>query len=222
MPAVGIRVLTQLYGFAGDAAQFAFQHIDTLKAADSLLANRCGQVLEAANAGFGVGSETALVVIGVGQALLGNPLTGGVVAAGASNPVVMTCAAIGAIHYGWKAMSEKEREALLATVSAAFAVGVEFIRSVTRFVVELIQALMSRENFEELKKMVANAAATFGRHLSDVTRALSDRVAEGARYVSGAAGSAAITVWSRVPRLAGRRQASPPPSERGKRSPRKR
>jgi hypothetical protein len=195
----GSSVLTQLYGFAGSAARFAIEHIETLKQADNILANRCGQVLEAANQGFGVGAETALVLIGVGQGLLGNPLTVAASASAGANPIVMTCAAIGAIHYGWNAMSEAERETLLGTVSSAFAVGVEFIRSVTRFAMDVIQALMSRDNLEELKKMVAGAAEAFGRHLSDVTRALSDRVYEGARYFSGAASGAATVVWSYIP-----------------------
>lgn len=200
-------MLSKLYGFVGSAASFAVEHIDTLKTAENVLANRCGQVLEAANVGFGMGAETALILIGVGQGLLGNPLTGAAALA-ASNPIVMTCAAIGAIHYGWKAMSTKEQEALLTNVSAAFKVGVEFIRSITRFAFELIQTLMSRENFGELKKLVATAAAAFGRHLVDVTGAVSDRIAEGAKYVSvvagtaaRSAGGAASSVWSRVPKL---------------------
>jgi hypothetical protein len=176
----GATMLSQMYGFTGDAAQFTVQHIDTLKQADSILANRCGQVLEAANVGFGVGTDTALLLIGVGQALLGNPLSGGIVASG-GNPLIMTCAAIGAVHYGWNAMSDQEREVLLNTVGAAFRVGVEFIRSVARFSIEMIQALLSKGNFDEMKKMVADAAAAFGRHLSDITKALSDKVREGAQ-----------------------------------------
>jgi len=199
----GIKMLAQLYGFAGNAAQFAVGHIETLKQADSVLANRCGQVLEAANAGFGVGAETSLILIGVGQGLLGNPLTTASSISAGANPVVMTCAAIGAIHYGWNAMSDSEREALLANVSGAFKVGVEFIRSVTRFAMDVIHALMSRDNLEELRKLVASVAGTFGRHLSDITRALSDRVLEGARYFSGAASGAATLVWSYIPSFAG-------------------
>lgn len=204
----GMTALAGIYGFAENAAAFAIQHIETLKAADNLLANRCGQVLEAANAGFGIGAETALVLIGVGQGLLGNPLTAGAAVPAGANPVVITCAAIGAIHYGWQAMSESEKEALLGTVGAAFQVGAEFIRSVTSFAFGLIQSLMSQENYQELKKLVATAAAAFGRHLSDVTGALSDRVAEGARYISEAASGAASTLWTYVPALPGRAASS--------------
>jgi hypothetical protein len=75
----GMSTLGRLYGFASNAAQFAVSHIDTLKSADNLIANKCGLLLEQAVAGWGMGSETALLVIGVGQHLLGNPLTGGAV-----------------------------------------------------------------------------------------------------------------------------------------------
>jgi hypothetical protein len=165
----GVKTLSHLYGFASGTAKFAVEHIETLKQADSGVANRCGQVLEALNHGFGVGAESSLVLIGLGQSLLGNPLTGSVAVAGGANPIVMTCAAIGAIHYGWNAMSEKEREALLRTVSDAFAVGVELIRSIARFAVDTIKALMSAENIAELRRMVADVAAGFGTRLSEIT-----------------------------------------------------
>jgi hypothetical protein len=101
-------------------------------------------------------------------------------------------------------MNEKERDTLLATVSTAFQVGAEFIRSVTSFGFGMIQALMSKENYRELKKLVVTGAAAFGRRLSDVTGALSDRVVEGARYISGAATGAASSLWTYVPALPGR------------------
>jgi hypothetical protein len=197
----GLATLLQLYGFAGDAAQFAISHIDMLKQADNALANRCGQVLEAANSGFGVGHETALILVGVGQRLLGNPLIGGLVVSASGNPIVMTCAAIGAIHYGWKAMSDSEREQFLAAVGSAFRIGVELVRSIASFAFDLIQTLMSRENFEELKRMVSNAAEALGRHLSDITRLLSDRIWESAHYVYTTAEGAASSAWARVPNI---------------------
>jgi len=201
----GANSLSQLYGFTVEAARFAVSHIDTLKAADNAIANRCGQLLEAANEGFGLGNETALVLIGVGQQLLGNPLTGGAMGAAGTaalaNPVVMTCAAIGAIHYGWNAMSQDERDAVLKVVGGAFRVGVEFIRSLANFAVDMIKSLMSAENIAELKKMVADTAAAFGTRLSQITRAVSDRLVEGSTYAASVAGSAASTAWSYVPSL---------------------
>lgn len=197
----GLTALSNLYGFTASAAHFAVQHIETLKSADNLLANRCGAILEAANAGFGVGTETALVLIGIGQSLLGNPLAGGAVLPAGGNPIVMTCAAIGAIHYGWKAMSAAEREQLLATVSKAFEIGVEFVRSLTRFAVDMIKALMSAANMAELKAMVAEAAATFGRRLSQITRATSDRLIEGSQLILAITKGTALRARSLVPTI---------------------
>lgn len=204
----GLATLSRLYGFGGDTARFAVDHIEVLKSADNALANRCGQILESASTGFGVGSETSLVLTGVGQALLGNPLTAGAKVAAGTNPVVMTCAAIGAIHYGWKAMSDEERELLLGTVSKAFNVGVEFIRSIARFAYDMIQALLSAENMAELKRMVSDVAGAFGKRLSAITGALSDRVAETSQSAVAVASGAASTVWSYVPSI--RRNAEPP------------
>lgn len=206
----GLATLSRLYGFAGDAARFATEHINVLKSVDNALANRCGQIVEPASVGFGVGSETSLVLIGVGQALLGNPLTAGVKVAAGTKPIVMTCAAIGAVHYGWKALSDQERELLLSNVSKAFNVGIEFIRSIARFAYDMIKVLLSAENIVELKKMVGEAAAAFGKRLSAITGALSDRVTEASQSAASAATNAASTVWSYVPSLPGK--PNPPPT----------
>lgn len=175
----GLITLSNLYGFAAPAAEFIVQHIDTLKQLDNALANRCGFVLEAATQGFGIGGEIGLLVIGLGQTILGNPLAGASVAS-AANPVVLTCAAIGAIHYGWNAMSDDVRSQVAQRVGHAFNVGVELILTLGRFTVDAIKAIMSRQNYDELKRFVRDAAASFGNRLSDVTHKLSDRIGEGA------------------------------------------
>jgi len=197
----GMTTLGQLYGFASSAAQFAAEHIETLKSADNLLANKCGLLLEQAVAGWGMGSETALLVIGIGQHLLGNPLTAGVAMTPGVNAVVVTCAALGAIHYGWKAMSDEDREMLVTTVGSAFAVGAELIRSIASFAYDKLKALMSAENMAELRKLVADVAGAFGTRLSEITRKLSDRLAERSSYAIATAGGAASAAWARVPAL---------------------
>ncbi len=178
----GLTSLSKLYGIALPAAGFILEHIESLKGLDNPLANRCGLVLEAATVGFGVGSELGLVVIGLGQAILGNPLTGA--AAGAAvttiSPVVLTCASIGAIHYGWSAMPERDRDELAQLVGKAFNIGAEFIRSLARFALDTIKSIMSRQNIEDMKKFVTEAAASFGNRFSDITHKVVDRIAEGA------------------------------------------
>lgn len=194
----GLATLAKLYGFATPAAVFIAEHIETLKSAENVLANRCGLVLEAAQQGFGVGGEVGLMVIGLGQAILGNPLTGKVAVAGATNPVVLTCAAIGAIHYGWGAMSQGEKDRLVEVVAKAFKVGAELIRSLATFALSTIKALLSRENMEELKRYVRDMAALFGNRLSDITHKITDRIYEGATAVKGAALRISLPAFGRA------------------------
>jgi hypothetical protein len=194
----GLASLAKLYGFAAPAAVFITQHIDTLKSADNILANRCGLVLEATQQGFGVGGEVGLMVIGLGQAILGNPLAGKVAVAGGTNPVVLTCAAIGAIHYGWSAMSQGEKDKLVNQVATAFKVGVELVRSLATFTLSTIRAVLSRQNVEELKRYVRHAAALFGHRLSDVTHKISDRIHEGATAVRGLASRVSLPSFGRA------------------------
>lgn len=137
--------------------------------------------MEGAKYGFGVGYTTPVVVIAVGQLLLGNPLHA--IAAAASmawpNPVSMTCAAVGAIVYGWNALTPQEREELLEKLSEGLEVGIELIKSIIRFVIEKTKEILSSENIEELKRYIVAVSATFGKKLSDVTRKVTDIVSDG-------------------------------------------
>ncbi len=117
------------------------------------------------------------------------------------NVVVITCAALGAIHYGWKAMLDEDWEILVNAVGKAFKVGAELIRSIATFAYDKLKALMSAENMAELRKLVSSVAAGFGTRLSEITRKLSDRLAEGSSYALSTAGGAASTAWSRMPSL---------------------
>ena len=44
-------------------------------------------------------------------------------------PLAMTCGALAAIYYRWKALSEEERNAIVSKLTAAFEVGAELIKS---------------------------------------------------------------------------------------------
>lgn len=189
----GIIAIGQIYGVGSRLGAFAIEHIDTLKHADNLLANRCGEVLEAVNGGFGIGQTAGLALIGMGQALLGNPMTGTAAIATGVNPIVLTCASIGAVHYGWSALKDSERQQFLDMVGAAFGIGVELVRAIVRFALETIALLLSRQNLAEIRKFVGSIAEIFGKRLSEVTGALSDRVVEVSRFTATkASGGAAL------------------------------
>ncbi len=196
----GAIALAQVYGFDSPGA-FLLSHIETLRQSENALANRCGAVLEAAHSGFQIGSETSLVVIGLGRTVLGGgaaPVAG---AALLTNPVALTCAAIGAIHYGWNALSEEERSAILDQVSKAFSVGREVVRSLADFVLRTIKALLSQENIAELKRVVSQGASAFGRRIGDITHSISDRSRDLYDRTSSRLGSLTGTLPARLPKL---------------------
>jgi hypothetical protein len=93
-----------IYGIAGDLNDFLDRHLADLEASDNPTVARTGRVMMAVKSGFGIGYITSVVVIATGQLLLGNTLAAGakvLTAATLTNPIAMTCAAIGAIYYGW-------------------------------------------------------------------------------------------------------------------------
>ena len=188
--ATAIRVL---YGIASDINDYLDKHIGDMKGNDNPTISRTGRVLEAAKFGFGMGYISSVVIIATGQLLLGNTLAAiGTVTTAAvlPNPVAMTCAAIGAVYYGWSALSDRERDEMLEKLGQGLTIGVELIRSVVRFVIEKTKELLSPKNIEEIKKYIGSAAAVFGRTLGDVTHKISDVVADTFDVVKEKAGKA--------------------------------
>lgn len=180
------QAVKSLYHAAGALNDFIDEHVDTLKRSDNPLIASTGRVLEGAKFGFGLGYVTSVVLIAVGQLLLGNPLSaiaGVATAVTLSNPVAMTCAAIGAIYYGWRALSDKERDAILDRLRLGFEVGVELVRSMVDFVVRTTEALLTSKQLSEFKDYVRSQAALFGRSLYDVTRVASDFAKDTVRKV---------------------------------------
>jgi len=168
-----------LYGVANDVNAFLDEHVEAMKASDHPTISRTGRVIEAAKYGFGIGYAVPIAIIATGQLLLGNTLTAVTTVATAAtltNPVAMTCASVGAIYYGWGALSDVERDEFLEKLSTGLGIGVELIRSIIRFVIEKISALLSKENLDEIKAYISAAAEKFGRTLGDVTKTISDQI----------------------------------------------
>jgi len=153
----GIKVL---YRTGADVNAYMDSHIKEMKASETPTVARSGAVLEGAKFGFGFGYTAPVVIIVAGQLLLGNPVAAGkfIFSAGTlTNPIAMTCAAVGAIYWGWSALSKKEQEEILQTLSTGLDVGIEFIRSVIRFVINKTKALIGEKNFKELESQVTAA-----------------------------------------------------------------
>jgi hypothetical protein len=197
--------VASLYGEAVDFNAFLDRHIDALKKSANATISATGRVLEGAKFGFGLGYLTSVTVIAVGQFLLGNPLTAASTVASAavmSNPIAMTCAAVGAIVYGWQALSDSEKDGVLSTLSAGLEVGVELIKSVIAFVIRLTKELLDPEALKEFKGYIADKASLFGRKLSDVTRQTLDLLTDSAGAARRAA-DLALTSTAKVAANAG-------------------
>ena len=176
------QAIKALYHVVGEINEFIDDHIEKLKASDSPLIASTGRVLEAAKYGFGVGYMSSVAIMAVGQFLLGNTLVAVVTVATAAtltNPIAMTCGALGAIYYGWNALTDKERRQILESLASGLTMGIELIRSLVEFVIRKSRDLMETKQLEDFKEYVKTQAALFGRSLSDITRKVGDAVLEG-------------------------------------------
>lgn len=170
-----------LYGMAIDVGEYIDKHIAEMKSSDNPTVSRTGRVLELAKLGFGLSYLSSVTIIAVGQYLLGNTLaaiTTVATAATLSNPIAMTCAAIGAILYGWNALSDKEKSDILERLSSGLGIGIELIKSIVGFVIEKTKETLDAKVVKELKAFVAEKAALFGRSLSDVTHLTVDVISD--------------------------------------------
>ena len=196
LPSVSLitAAIRGIYGIAGDINDFLDRHIADLQASDNPTVARTGRVMMAAKSGFGIGYITSVVVIATGQLLLGNTLAAGgtvLTAVTLTNPIAMTCAAIGAIYYGWNALSDQERNDIIEKLTNDLKVGAELIKSLIRFVVDKTKEFLSSENLKEIKVFVANAAAGFGKSLGDITKKVADIVSGSFDVIKRKTGQAA-------------------------------
>lgn len=175
----GFQVIKQLYHVAGDINTWVDEHISQMKSSENPTICRTGKVLEGAKYGFGLGYIAPVIIISLGQFLCGFTLAAGktLVTAGAlSNPVAMTCAALGAIYYGWNALSDQEKTETIERLREDLEVGAELVKSIANFVIAKTNEMLSSENLKELKGFISDSAHAFGKTLSDVTHAIKDKV----------------------------------------------
>ena len=191
------QAIKALYQIAGEINEFIDDHIEKLKASDSPLVASTGRVLEAAKFGFGVGYMGSVAIIAVGQYLLGftfAAVTTVATAATLTNPIAMTCGALGAIYYGWNALTDKERAQILERLSEGLSMGIELIRSLVEFVIRKSKDLMTSSQLDDVKEFVKTQAARFGRSLYDITGKVGDAVKGGVERVNELLGRAGDAV----------------------------
>lgn len=197
--------LAKAYGAKafGPAAlnMFFSEHIAHLKASDIEIVAQTGQVLDGATAGFGIGYVASTTVIAAGQLMLGNTLETAVAvgtAATFTNPTAATCAAIGALFYGYHALSEEERSRFLGKLQDGLSIGIELIKSLISFVETGLTKLLDTEAMKSLRALVAEYASMFGRSIADITKSVSDRAVLMAHQATAIACDAAATVGSSI------------------------
>lgn len=180
VPVMAVAIQS-LYGITSAVNEYVNKHIDDMTKSDNPTIARTGKVLEGVKYGFGLGYITSFVVIATGQLLLGNSLAAistVVTAATFANPIAMTCAATGAILYGWKALSDQERNEIIEKLCKGLDVGAELIKAIVNFVVENLGKIFDSENLNEIKKYISSAAKSFGKSLGDVTGKFTDKISD--------------------------------------------
>ena len=173
------KAIASMYGAARGLDAFVDKHIDELKASPDEAINRIGRVLEGVKKGLLFGYAAPVVLIATGQLLLGNPLSAAktvLTAATLTNPIASTCAAIGAIYFGWKALNKSEQQAIISSLCQGFALTGEVIREILDFALKMLHDVLGRKEVKELKTLLADFAGKLGRSIYSVTGQLIDLV----------------------------------------------
>ena len=182
--------IKSLYGVAVELNVFIDEHIDSMKSSANSTISRTGAVLEGAKFGFGLGYMSSVIIISGGQLLLGNTFAAVsevATAAALSNPMAMTCAAVGAIYFGWNALSDEERDNILEKLAEGVQVGKELIKSVFAYVIDWFKSINDSVFIKELKEDIRDAAVIFHKNLSDVTKSAADKADELLKTVTATA-----------------------------------
>lgn len=168
-----------LYNMGSGINDYIDDHIKKMKESANSTIAQTGRVIDGAKFGFGLGYMTSVVIMATGQLLLGNTLSAvGTVATAAtlSNPIAMTCAAFGAIYYGWNALSAPEKQEILEKLTKGLEIGAELIKAIIQFLISTTKELFSSENITEIKGYIKEYASKFGKNLYDITGKLTDLV----------------------------------------------
>lgn len=199
-----VQGIQAIYQVAGDLNDWLDRHIEALKASERPVIACTGRVLEAAKFGFGLGYIASTVLIAAGQMLLGNTFAAVAAVASAavlSNPIAMTCGAVGAIYFGWNALTDKEREQILERLAAGMTLGLELIRSVVEFSIRKFGELLDSKQAEASKKFIKDFAEAFGRSLYDITHQIGDFASDSAELIAQRTGQAAVAIKDAAGRM---------------------
>lgn len=182
-----------LYGMVGTINDYLDDHIQKMKRSENQTISRTGDVLEGAKYGFGLGYVTSVIIIATGQVILGNTLSAAGTLATAvtlTNPIAMTCGAVGAIYYGWGALSQAEQAEIIEKLTKGLEVGAELIKSVLNFLISTLKNLLNSKDVAAFKKYIKEYASKFGKSLYEITHGVADFVMDTAEATTTAVGNA--------------------------------
>lgn len=184
-------VATYGVGAVDESEQQAFiqRHVSEMERSSNEAVARSGYILSRAQEGFGLGYKVPLSIIVMGQSMLGINLATATPFI-ASNPAAFTAAALGAVYYGYQALSDEERDILHSKIGEALDFGIELIKTIARFSIDLMKSLLDPATLAQIKQFVAEIATAAGSSLYEVTGRLYDRVAGIAYSVGEVATSA--------------------------------
>lgn len=171
------KTVMLMYSAAGSINTFVDRHVDALKTSGDPQISKIGGVLESAKKGLLLGYAAPVVLIATGQLLLGHPLLAGANVLSAvtlTNPIASTCAAIGAIWFGWRALDKTEQEAILKKLSDGFELASDVIQAVIEFAQSQLKSTFSSKELSNLRDVVVEFARKLGRSLYAITGSLKD------------------------------------------------
>lgn len=187
-------VIKEIYKMGEAVNDYINKHIEELERSENPTIASTGRVLKAAKEGFAIGYISSVAIIATGQLILGNSFSAIATIATAAtltNPIAMTCAAVGAIYYGWNALSPKERDAILTELTTGLEMGYELLKAIIEFTIHKIKEFLSPQQLAEFKKFIKTQAEQFGNSLYDITNSMGDMVKGTAEKVGNLAGQAA-------------------------------
>lgn len=185
--------IAAMYSIGKNINDFMDDHIENMKSSEDPVIASTGRVLGGAKLGFGLGYLSSVAIIAVGQVILGNTLAAAATVGSAAiltNPIAMTCGAIGAIYYGWKALTNQEKERILDKITKGLDIGSELIKSLIDFVTKTMTDLFDPKHLAKLKEFVSAQAQQFGKSLYAVTKTMSDGLMGALTKASEIAGDA--------------------------------
>ena len=155
-------------------SEFVDRHIQALESSDNEVIARTGFVLKRAAEGYGLGYKVPLALLAMGRAMLGIDFA---VAAPfiSANPVAFTCAAAGAVYYGYAALGDDERTQLHARIAGAFQFGIELVKGLADFFITTMRSVFDSDLLKQMKACLADAATAAGTSLYAITGSLRDR-----------------------------------------------